>query len=617
MAELQTSVRRLVTRCSQEHALARRWQLSHALDALDWSPPGLPRTAILCLRHLANPSPGPLLTGSAPWQPTDAWRAGFSKSLEQNARHAARPAQEVVGADANAVLFADHAELLACLALDWCARSTFLRWWWKVLFPALDVAEAVRKAWTENPQHVPAALCRLDQAGHSTEFLRALPVSTAAKILENVLSSFGLVELRPALIAALDLLPVSSGRYMATVTKPAAPWIRWVNIDPALSPEHQHLLIVCAMLERAPGVIRSPGFARALCEWNEAAGNISETHLRKSEFHALAETVAPRPSRASDPGDASPGGIQSKSKRPTGRISGPVLLPPNPREPALGDTTLLAGAAASASSTKLTPVLSSTQSRNSLAEPPSEISFTDWGGVFYLVNVALALGLYADFTMPLKAGLPLPVWDFLALIGRRLIGAELESDPLWTVMAKLSGRDQREPPGQWFEPPKEWRIPADWLAPFPELGAWRWSVALGRLRLIHPQNFFVVDASLVSEEPIQQIVDEMRRLGVFADKAPRLQSDFWPSLSVERLERWLDWLVPYIEARLERALGVEEAETFRDLVFRQQARLEITAARVDVRFELAKHPIELRLAGLDRDPGWVPAAGRTLVFHYD
>ena len=345
---------------------------------------------------------------------------------------------------------------------------------------------------------------------------------------------------------------------------------------------------------------------------------ISESHPRKSEFHALAENVAPRSSRASDPIEASHGSAQSTSIRPAGRKSDPALLPLNPREMALRDTPLLAGPAASPSSTPTIPVLSSTHSRNSLAAPPNEIVITHWAGVFYLVNVALALGLYADFTMPLKAGLALPIWDFLALAGRRLIGAELESDPLCELLAKLSSRrDESEPPGQWFEPPDEWRIPADWLAPFADHGDWHWCVALGRLRLIHPQNFFVLDASLGSEQPIQQIEDEMRRLGVFGDTARRLQPDFCPALSVNPLERWLDWIVPYVKARLECALGVEEGDTLLDLVFRHQARLEITAARLDARFELAKHPIELRLAGLDQDPGWVTRSGTHPRIHYD
>src|SRR5439155_1567674 len=39
---------------------------------------------------------------------------------------------------------------------------------------------------------------------------------------------------------------------------------------------------------------------------------------------------------------------------------------------------------------------------------------TAFGGLFYLLNLALALELYGDFTMPAHTGIALPVWDFLA-----------------------------------------------------------------------------------------------------------------------------------------------------------------------------------------------------------
>ena len=51
--------------------------------------------------------------------------------------------------------------------------------------------------------------------------------------------------------------------------------------------------------------------------------------------------------------------------------------------------------------------------------------------------------------------------------------------------------------------------------------------------------------------------------------------------------------------------------------WRELVEIETTSARVDAHFSLAKHPIELRMAGLDRDPGWVPAGGRSIYFHYD
>ena len=47
------------------------------------------------------------------------------------------------------------------------------------------------------------------------------------------------------------------------------------------------------------------------------------------------------------------------------------------------------------------------------------------------------------------------------------------------------------------------------------------------------------------------------------------------------------------------------------------ARIQLTPVHLDIYLALAELPIAIRLAGLDRDPGWVPSAGRSLAFHFD
>jgi hypothetical protein len=47
------------------------------------------------------------------------------------------------------------------------------------------------------------------------------------------------------------------------------------------------------------------------------------------------------------------------------------------------------------------------------------------------------------------------------------------------------------------------------------------------------------------------------------------------------------------------------------------ARVHTLAAHVDIHFDLADLPLQVRFAGLDRDPGWVPAAGRFIAFYFD
>jgi hypothetical protein len=83
------------------------------------------------------------------------------------------------------------------------------------------------------------------------------------------------------------------------------------------------------------------------------------------------------------------------------------------------------------------------------------------------------------------------------------------------------------------------------------------------------------------------------------------------------LLEWIERTLEQVQARLVAALGVADSESLYPLVLEHRAEIETTAARVDVRFSLSAHPIELRIAGLDRDPGWVPSGGRSIAFHYE
>jgi hypothetical protein len=53
------------------------------------------------------------------------------------------------------------------------------------------------------------------------------------------------------------------------------------------------------------------------------------------------------------------------------------------------------------------------------------------------------------------------------------------------------------------------------------------------------------------------------------------------------------------------------------LPLRQTARLWATETHLDLDLAANEVEIEVRLAGLDLDPGWVPWLGRIVTFHYD
>jgi hypothetical protein len=212
---------------------------------------------------------------------------------------------------------------------------------------------------------------------------------------------------------------------------------------------------------------------------------------------------------------------------------------------------------------------------------------TGFGGTFFLINVALLLNIYTDFTLPLGQNLELNIWDFLTLVGAELVGSAIETDPIVEAFAALAGRGEGQRPGALFTPPLEWRLPGPWLDAFPEPYEPQEVINNHRLVSMHPAGF-----------PILDVAD-----GAFSAQPP-----------VDPLKRWLGWLSAYLRARLIRAMGRNDGVA---LLCCLPARAAYTSTHVDVTFSLNHHPFEIRFAGLDRDPGWVPAAGRYVAFHFD
>src|SRR5262249_12238050 len=85
----------------------------------------------------------------------------------------------------------------------------------------------------------------------------------------------------------------------------------------------------------------------------------------------------------------------------------------------------------------------------------------------------------------------------------------------------------------------------------------------------------------------------------------------------ELLTDWVERNCRQIDQRLSAALAIDDPATLHTFVLNHIALVETGALPLDVHFNLATHPIELRMAGLDRDSGWVPAGGRSIYFHYD
>jgi hypothetical protein len=240
-------------------------------------------------------------------------------------------------------------------------------------------------------------------------------------------------------------------------------------------------------------------------------------------------------------------------------------------------------------------------------EPLALVVQTELGGVFYLLNLALFLGLYGDFTMPRDPGIALDPWDFLRLVAPRLLDDPARDDPLWRLLDDLAA------PRRSFRPPRAWRVPREWLEPFDHRGTWRWSAADGTLRVLHPAAFPVVAVPRTAAPAREQLARELER----ARLAPELVRASMRREPAPPLTRWVARVAAYADARLRRALDLAPERSLDDFLLRRRGRVYVTPTHVDIVLALAELPLEVRFAGLDRTPGWIPATGRFVAFDFE
>jgi hypothetical protein len=673
-------VKRLRLKCSGLDALSARLRAAHLLNAASLHPSGLGPSAIIFIRKLRDPLPGRFPLQRLGLRPPDEWQRSLATAIDRAVKNAARPLLGQVCESAEAVLFLDRSELLACLMSDWCAGVAIHHWWWQSLFREADLEAAIRREWLAQPEYIPAAVARLAETGKAEQVCNALSERDARNALERVVRSFALHHLASVLDAVLDpgrqsmasqtragagKLDAPQGNQLFAQGRPVkvAPWRPWVTEDgTALGGLEAAMLIgVCLLIERAPGVVRTANFARAVLEWHQSASaflNRLSSHSGKPDHFAgrnaqhpsamngvepsLAQTSLPQTGQ-SDSHSAPSGSQTSGAGLESGAYEETLMAPdgvkhlmtsrdsqsdgesvPATLRPLLPEDSPSASSEGDAATVDWVEALILPAEDRPSGEQAVETSplieaqvETAMGGVFYLINLGLFLELYGDFTSPARPGIALPIWDFLALLGCELSAGELARDPVYSLLARLACRSEMEEPGAHFEPPSAWRIPPAWLLAFPDESIWQWDDCDGRLRVKHSEGFWVLDVPRDSPDAEQQLKAEMQSYACkvrFDLEAKRFRGAMDGKTD---LQRWVAWLTLYARARLKRGLGVVDEDRLSRLLFGHRARVCVTRTHVDVCFSLDELPIEIRLSGLDRDPGWVPAAGRFIAFHFE
>lgn len=651
-----TTVARLQFGRAPADPLAARLRIAGLLAASELRPPGLAPAAIVCIRKLRDPLPGALRLDQYGLHPPPAWQQAVSAELARLTSQAARPVREAVPANAECVLFADRAELLACLARDWCAGEIRRHWWWQGLFPRQESARAVLSAWREAPAYLPGAWQYLVELGSAQAFAARLRADETRDLLQDLLRCFALDELRVALDLAATPSRVGVAAHApagqtetnapagsAAAHRPSgvttiAPWQDWAPEagHSALTPAQQCLLGLALTLRRAPAVARTRAFARAVQSWSSdvqqrpaAAARTAPSAAVGQEQRMASQADGPATVRA-----GAPQSLPTNNSAPRAVELAPLAAKRHAPVAAGGSDDHRAAANEASVVTSETKVAPRAMEVGCAASAPNTLLneaalLTDYGGLFYLLNLALYLELYGDITTPAVRDIPLGIWDFLALLGERLVGTALRRDPVWMLLAQLAGRDEGQEPGADGVLPEQWRAPAAWLEPLATDEQWTWAMNAGRLRVCHPAQFLVLDLPL-ADDPAAQLRNELAAYAPLPAVAPAnihcasgAESTFAKGLlaattaPATALQRWLDWLLPYVRVRLQRALRLAEAEAVGTTLCAHRARVFVTTTHLDVRLTLADLPVALRWAGLDRDPGWIPATGRIIKFHFE
>ena len=550
----------LRTRGAARDALGLRLAAERALAGLSLAPAGLPDAAILCLRRVqARADLQQALNGRAAREASVQAQAAAAWSS------AARPAQGPVGSACAAVWFADEAELLACLAQDLLQGSTQTWWWAALLGPAVDAA-ALQRRWLAQAEAVPAALRQLSAQGLAAAVLASWPAPFCTQLAARLVAVYGVSGWPPS-----PALAASSGGWQAVpgglpAVLPAPTAAAWQNLLSqcagllTLARPQQQLWALATALAWAPAQASQDGMVGGL----HAALDSLQTRAAPARVRASAASdVGTGPTAggsgaawAGDPGTASTGqrGASARQPDPTASEAGARQQPEAP-DPSASLRAAL-GAAATlglAGETQGDAAAPLAQAPMPAAERPKQQALPASAAAWALGQLS-ARSPHAGLLYALRLALQLGLYgDFT----------------------------QARRPGIAL-------APADWLA------------LLG-LRLFGPA---------FANDPLWPLLAAWA--GRAAADAPG--ADFRPA-DGQALQPWLGAQLRRCQ-RLARQGLPQQRQALRWLCQRP-GRWALSSSRLDAHFDLASHPLAIRQAGLDRDLGWLPAAGLAVWLHFD
>lgn len=700
------AVATLRLRTAESDTPALRLRAARELQAADLMPAGLPPAAVLVVRRVSDPLPGRFGGGRA----RPEWEAAVRQSLAAAVRTAGRPDRRgrIVGAPA-AVMFADEAELVACLLGDIARGEASGRWWWRSVLPRLGlpmiaIEPSLRDpavALIARPRETPAALTIASRWGQAAAVASRIGRSRALAVVAALADAHQIpddVAVPPATVDGRDdefnrwqPVPAAVRAESSVATIDAtAPWRPWLPPELAtdrVAHEVRCLFGVALATYAAPARLRSaaaaaqgrrwwieriasPATAPPAPAWREvpdgpfgtSRGSLDsrrpETERRDGIVAAIdAVAAAPFDSRV----NASP--HVRRDLAPAGSV--PDDVPLSPAAPALRPDDAAPGRAGRAASSPevgnpddaaldsgrshaaVVDVQREERGRDAQASSadaaadeaaaaaaalfPGETVHTRLGGVLYLVHALENLGLPAAFEEQWALASAAGPWGTLDLLARALLGRRYTSfadDPLWRLLPRLAAWTTPRRTG--IDPP--YRVPADWLSQLDAGNRYAWAERGGRVWVWSTGGYLVAHRACRGDGAAAVRRELSRVLG--GDAPPPLlrrrpeSSIPWrplpelPKGCPQRLGRLTAAMTPAVRRRLLLALGIDPLirggasdRRIADILL-LPAQLHVSSSHVDLVTRLDRVDLGARRAGLDRDPGWLPAYGRVIYFHF-
>ena len=247
---------------------------------------------------------------------------------------------------------------------------------------------------------------------------------------------------------------------------------------------------------------------------------------------------------------------------------------------------------------------------------------TRLGGVFYLLTVFASLDVLGTFEKWQRAG-ALGPWALLDAIARALLpdDAALADDPLWPALALLDGREGGTRLGEGVEGDPAVVVPSDWVPTLAE--DWAWATRQGRLCVWDGTGLPValVPSEMAPTATVRALLRDrfgaeptrVRRQPFAASPLVRFGGPL-SRVVADGVRPWLSVAAPVLRRRFDHALGGALPV---EALLGVPGRLYLTSSHVDLVQPLDALPFAVRRAGLDRDPGWLPAFGRVVSFHFE